>query len=88
DIPLLLEAGWAEQCDLLLFVESPQNERLARAAARGWDADELAWREAAQTPIAEKRDRADAVVLNSGSPSELKDAVDLFWRQSVVPLGD
>lgn len=85
DIPLLLEAGWASDCDELLLVDSPQSARLARAAGRGWDAEELARREAAQAPIAEKRRRATATVVNDGSEKDLRAAVDDFWRRRVGP---
>lgn len=78
DIPLLLEAGWDAECDLLVLVDSPQTERLARAVDRGWDLDELARRESAQAPISEKRERADTVIHNDGTPEGLRSAVDEF----------
>ncbi|MEM6799598.1 MAG: dephospho-CoA kinase [Planctomycetota bacterium] len=89
DIPLLIEAGWADDCDLLIFVDSPQSDRLARAAARGWDAEELAWREAAQLPIEEKKARAQIVLANVGSEDELRAQVERHWQDVIAPrLGD
>ena len=85
DIPLLLEAGWADECDLVLLVDSTQEARLARAAERGWDAQELAWREAAQAPMSEKRRRADFVIANSSSLDDLRLATHRFWDQEVTP---
>ena len=38
DAPVMLKAGWNELCDALVFVDSPADQRLARAAARGWSA--------------------------------------------------
>jgi len=76
DVPLLLENdaqhGLAGLCDALIFVQTEESTRIARAAAnRGWNADEIARREAAQWPLDEKRARADHVVINEGTPDEL-----------------
>lgn len=84
DIPLLLDVGWHEQCDLLLMVDSAQSARLARASERGWDADELASREASQRPIAEKRRSADVVLPNNGDLAALEQEVARFWSRYVV----
>ncbi|TAJ09717.1 MAG: dephospho-CoA kinase [Planctomycetota bacterium] len=72
DVPLLLENdlehGLARLCDRLVYVESDLAERERRAAAaRGWAIGEVARREAAQLPQAEKRARADAIIDNRGA---------------------
>ncbi|MEE2887046.1 MAG: dephospho-CoA kinase [Planctomycetota bacterium] len=66
DVPLLLEGGLIEECDESVFVEVDQEIRQTRAAARGWDDKELARREAAQAPLAEKRAHCRFVVTNNG----------------------
>jgi dephospho-CoA kinase len=66
DAPLLLEGGLIERCDHVVFVAASDAVRAARAAARGWSAAELARREAAQHPLAQKRARAQFVVDNDG----------------------
>lgn len=72
DAAIMLEAGWDRYCDRLIFVDAPEEVRRARLAAqRGWDAAELAKREQAQMPLAQKRARADAVLHNAGSRAEL-----------------
>ena len=78
DAPLLIEAGWAERCDRVLFVDAPQTLREQRAAERGWSIDELHKREAGQLPLAEKKQRATDIVSNSGSLPELASQVDRF----------
>ena len=78
DAPLLIEAGWAERCDRVLFVDAPQTLREQRAAERGWSTDELHKREAGQLPLAEKKQRATDIVSNSGSLPELATQVDRF----------
>ena len=65
-----------------MFVDAPAEARERRAmAARGWAAGELARREAAQLPLAEKRARAQHVIENDGDPAALAAAVsDLLER--------
>lgn len=62
DVPLLVESGWANECDAVLFVDTPDDVRRGRAAARGWTPEEFARREASQAPIDVKRARARRVV--------------------------
>jgi dephospho-CoA kinase len=71
DAAVMFEAGWSGACDKVLFVDAPRPTRLARVANRGWTAADLAAREAAQMPAAEKKARSDAVVENTGTPAEL-----------------
>ena len=67
DVPLLLERGLIAECDHVVFVATSYAVRAARAAQRGWEPSELARREAAQAPLAEKRARADFEIDNDGS---------------------
>lgn len=76
DVPLLLENdaehGLAGMCDTLVFVDSDLATRDRRAVAhRGWQPGEVERREAAQLPLSEKRARADHVIDNRGTESEL-----------------
>lgn len=65
DMPLLLETGLDDEVDVLVFVDTPREERLKRLAdSRGWDAAELDRREKSQSPLDTKRDRADYVIDN------------------------
>ena len=47
DVPLLVQAGWADACDRLVVVECAEEVRRERLAARGWTATEREAREAA-----------------------------------------
>lgn len=81
DVPLLLENeskhGLLAECDETVFVDANDGLREARASAsRGWRPGEVARREAAQMPLAEKRARAGRVVENHGSLSELESSVE------------
>jgi dephospho-CoA kinase len=82
DAAVLLEAGWNELCDRIVYVHAPRDVRLQRLARqRGWTEKEVAARERAQLPLAEKASRADDAVDNSGSPEQTEQQVDALWRR-------
>jgi len=91
DIPLLLENearhGLTGACDVLVFVKVSDDERERRARCeRGWPAGEVARREAAQLPLAEKERRAHHVIENNQGPGELQQAVErLLARLDTSP---
>ncbi len=77
DAPLLLEAGVDKECDAVLFVDAPLQQRLERVkSTRGWTEEELQRRESAQTPLEEKRRRADETIVNDADLSTLDRRVD------------
>jgi dephospho-CoA kinase len=81
DAPLLLEAGWDNACDIVLFVDSPQDDCKRRAQnLRNWTAEEFAAREVVQMPIEEKRRRATHVIANDGTLDELRSRVRELWQ--------
>lgn len=67
DAPVMLEAGWNDVCDRIIYVDAPRDVQLARLTSRGWSLEQLLARERAQLPLTEKARRADAVVDNGGS---------------------
>lgn len=81
DIPLLLESGWQARCDHCLFVDSSPEVREARGRSRGWDAGEVARREANQTDLATKRAAAGAVVQNDGDRAATAAQLDAILRR-------
>lgn len=67
DAALLLEAGWYDLCEAVIFVDTPAERREDWVQAnRGWTRDELQRREASQWPVERKRRSAHAVVANTG----------------------
>ena len=69
DAALLLEAGWADECDAVIFIDTPLEVRQQRVAVnRGWSTEELQRREASQWSLSKKRELARFVVDNSGLP--------------------
>ncbi len=84
DAPLLIEAGRAGELDRLLVVDAPRERREAWAAEhRGWDADELARREARLIPIDEKKRMARHVIENTGTKDDLLAKVRQVWKELV-----
>lgn len=76
DAPLLLEAGLADACTRIWFIEAPEQLRRTRVmTSRGWTAEELARREAAQWSLDRKRAAAHDVLRNDGDPASLREQV-------------
>jgi dephospho-CoA kinase len=68
DIPLLYEIGLDKDCDRVVFVNTPADQRIARLQeTRGWGPDELARREKLQFPLDKKAEVADYCIDNSGN---------------------
>lgn len=84
DAPLLFEAGVDRECDFVVFVDAPFEQRLARVKARGWDEAELSRREKAQLSLQEKRTRADAVIRNEGTLNDLRLAIGRLVAELAV----
>ncbi len=86
DAAILYEAGWDSLCDSVVFVDAPEEVRLARLqATRGWTADVLAAREKAQGPLEEKRRQANHTLANDGTPEDLRAAIKAFWPELLAP---
>jgi dephospho-CoA kinase len=84
DAAVLLEAGWNKMCTHIVFVHAPREIRLERLyRQRGWTENELSARESAQMPLNEKKQKADIVIDNSGSPEEVASEVDALVRKFV-----
>lgn len=73
DAPLLFEAGLDAECNAVIFVDAPREVRLDRVRTnRGWTAEELDRREAAQLPLQIKRKKADYTIVNDGPIPDLQ----------------
>jgi dephospho-CoA kinase len=81
DAAIMLEARWHDVCDHLIYVDAPREIRLARIQQqRGWTDQDLANREAVQMPTDRKKELADAVIDNSGSPEKVPSQVEALIR--------
>jgi dephospho-CoA kinase len=87
DAAVMLEAGWNNVCDWIVYVHAPRAVRLKRLAEqRGWEEKEVEARERAQIPLSEKVSRADFVVDNSASTEQLAQQVADLLRRCRLPV--
>ena len=90
DVPLLLENESEHllpaECETLIFVDAPLEQRDARAVvSRGWKSGEVARRESLQLPLESKRARAQYVLRNNGDPAQLTSAVASLLQELDPP---
>lgn len=82
DVPLLFESGWDEFCDVTLCVWAWQWQQIERLKSRGMTRLESLARIRNQWPLRQKRDLADVVFDNRGTPAQLKKQVE-GWLKSI-----
>lgn len=80
DAALLFEAGWNQLCEAVIFVDAPREVRLARAATRGWTAEQFGAREAQQLPLEQKRARC-RWIINNGRADDVAGQVRAIWQE-------
>jgi len=81
-VPLLFEAGLAEDVDLIVFVDAGDATRLARLVRdRGLDRASAQRMIDAQLPADRKRTMAGIVLENEGTMDELAAAAESAWRE-------
>ena len=80
DAPVMLEAGWNDVADRIVYIHAPRDIRLSRLAQRGWTPEQILARERAQLSLTEKARRADAAVDNGGSPADTARQLDRILR--------
>jgi len=80
DVPLLFEVGLVDQVDVVVLVDAPEEVRLMRLVGdRGIPMDEAQQMIAAQMPAELKRARADIVIENTGTLSDLERRAREVW---------
>lgn len=71
DAAVLLEAGWQDVCDAVVFIDTPRETRVRRVfEQRRWNEETLVARESSQLDLETKRRSSDAVIDNSGPLDE------------------
>jgi len=86
DAALLIETKLDEAlCTHLVFIDRPLERRIKSATeSRNWDCEELTKRENMQISPEFKREKADVVIQNKGSLSELKEKVSSIAKMLLV----
>jgi dephospho-CoA kinase len=84
DAAVLLEAGWNDMCDVVVFVETSEESRLKRVAhSRGWNANKLKTRESSQLSLDEKRKAADEIIDNTGTLQESGAQLEIIIERTI-----
>jgi len=79
DMPLLVEIGWAERCDRLIFVDCDQKIRAERIKKLGFDKNQLKIRENFQISLDNKATLADNTIENNSDFSAMvRQVADIF----------
>jgi dephospho-CoA kinase len=85
DIPLLAETGTARRFNKVIVVVADTETRVARLMRdRGMSEDEARSRIAAQATDDQRRAIADIVIVNDGTPDELRASVEQAWQTLVA----
>jgi dephospho-CoA kinase len=82
EVPLLAEAP--ELCDLadvVLAIGAPEEDRVARALARGMDESDARHRIACQASDEERAELASHVIVNDGQEDHFTAALQRFWNE-------
>ena len=89
DVPLLVEKHMGSAYHLVVIVDTPMPDRLARLVEqRGMTEADARARIAHQASDAQRRTAADVLLDNSGSNEELLAQVHDLWRERLVPLAE
>lgn len=82
DIPLLLELGWQDKVDAVWLVAvSPDVQKLRLMTRNALTEEQALARIASQMSIAEKRQYADKIIENDGTPEETATIVQKLWAE-------
>ena len=81
-VPLLYESGSESDADLVVLIDTPLEQRIARmVASRDLDEEEARRIAAAQMPAEEKRKRADLIIENDADLATLNGRVEQAWKE-------
>ncbi len=78
---IMIEAGWRFFDAVWLVTVAPETAIARVMAARGLTRAEVERRLAAQMPEAERRQHAQLILDNNGTPADLRRQVEAAWRE-------
>jgi dephospho-CoA kinase len=83
DAAVLLESGWNDLCDTIVYVDAPEDVRRLRVLERrGWSAEQFERRQASQYLPEVKQRMSHATIDNSGPLEDAVDELAAIIRQS------
>ncbi len=87
EIPLLVEAGVPDWCDLVVVVEASERTRFARLTQRGLRPEDIRRRMARQASDAERRRIARIVLANDGDLAALERRAGQLLKRLMTRVG-
>lgn len=81
DSPLLVEKGLGRECDAIVVVTAPLEQRIERLVARGLDRNDISRRMEIQATDAQRVAVADFVIANDSSEADLEAKVLAVWQK-------
>ncbi len=85
---LLFEAATESEYDRVLLVVAPQEERIRRWVEKGGSEEDALRRIAAQISPEEAAKRAHEIIVNNGSPEDLRRQADEVWGRCLALAGN
>ena len=86
DAPLLVETGWYNRCDALIFVDCEPVRRVERVRqTRGWTTEMLRQRENFQKSLDLKRRLADYIIDNNSSLDHCRKQLEAVFSAIISP---
>lgn len=80
DMPLLVETGSENLCDLVVVVTAPMEQRISRLTAfRSMSPEDIQQRIAQQSPDSVRNQAADFIITNQGSLEDLYSQCKSVW---------
>lgn len=87
DVPLLLELGWQDKVDAVWLVAvSPEVQKTRLMARNALTEEQALARIASQMSVADKRQYADVIIENDGTPEETAICVKRQWSELIRML--
>lgn len=87
DTPLLFETGLNDQCDAVVFIETPIELRQSRVSqTRGWTVKDLESREKKQMPLDKKRKLSEYIVTNTAEAESARSQVREVLSRILVEM--
>lgn len=87
DVPIPVEDGFINKCDLLLVISCPDEIRIKRLLKRGLSAGDAERRIAVQLSNSQYEALADHVIVNDGDSAEFEEKLDIFLEKELEARG-
>ena len=75
------QVSMANGADVVIAVLAPRDDRIERAVAGGWDEQDVRRRIARQISDADRIEQSDVVFNNDGTPEQLREQGEQWWRE-------